>query len=178
MSDDPSVYRPWLERGPGNIGTMVFVMLNPSTADEKEDDPTIRRCLGFMRREGLDRLVVANLFTRRATNPHHLIHSDDPVGPEANDALDRAIQSVEDPAVLKAHFPDAHPGTLVCAWGAFNGAPDWFLELRRMQVARVVDTAEKLHRPLWCLGTTKDGSPRHPLYVAADAPLVRYRPVL
>lgn len=125
----------------------VFVMLNPSTADAKVDDPTIRRCIAFANREGYDRLTVVNLCAYRATNPKDL-PTDARVaeGPEN-------YRHVRD-AVLNA-------GLVVCAWGA-NARPD---RLR-----------PELYREgsVWCLGKTKDGHPRHPLYVRADQPLERF----
>jgi hypothetical protein len=130
---------------------LTFVMLNPSTADAYADDPTIRRCIGFARREGAAGIRVANLFAYRATSPAAL------VGP-----VDAAA---DDPRV--GPLNDRYLGTLpyferiVVAWGAFH-APE--------RVAHVVRLLQP--RALWCLGVTASGAPRHPLYVRADAPLV------
>lgn len=169
-------YRSWLSRGDDDtVGTMVFIMLNPSTADAEQDDPTIRRCLGFMRRERLTGLVVVNLFTGRATKPVDLWRLDDPVGPDADDALDRALKSVENPETLKQFFPDRAPGHVVCAWSAVpSGAPEWFREMHRDRVETVLDRAFKKDRPIWALGLTDAGAPRHPLYLRGDAPLIPF----
>jgi hypothetical protein len=123
-------------------GTVAFIGLNPSTADEKRDDPTIRRCIGFALRDwGFARLEVLNLFAFRATKPTALLAADDPVGPEN----DSTIAEVLDAADL-----------VVCVWGAFpNGG-------RSAGVLELVDAPH-------CLGVTKNGSPRHPLYVRASA---------
>jgi hypothetical protein len=128
-------------------GTALFVMLNPSTADAETDDPTIRRCRGFARDWGCAGLTVANLYAFRATNPSELWSQDDPVGPDNNEELY---------ALAKEY------GDVVCAWGA-NAKPD-----RVQEVIRILEGAGAR---LWCLGTTKSGAPRHPLYVKADQPL-------
>lgn len=129
---------------------MTFVMLNPSTADASVDDPTIRRCLGFARREGCALLTVVNLYALRATDPRALWSHPDPVGPR-NDAFLRA-------AVSDAGWYD---GIMVAAWG---------VNARADRVATLRGILNGL--PIWALGLTKDGSPRHPLYVRGDAPLV------
>src|SRR3954453_788312 len=98
-------YRYLLTRqvGPGTR-TAVFIMLNPSTADATDDDPTIRRCIGFARQWGCGRLAVLNLFALRATDPAWMKQADNPVGPENRDWFDRT-------------FPASHDGPVVCAWG-------------------------------------------------------------
>ena len=131
-------------------GTALFVMLNPSTADAETDDPTIRRCRGFARDWGCAGLTVANLYAFRATNPSELWSQDDPVGPDNNEELY---------ALAKEY------GDVVCAWGA-NAKHD-----RVQEVIRILEGAGAR---LWCLGTTKSGAPRHPLYVKADQPLIAW----
>ncbi len=138
----------------------VFVMLNPSTADGEQDDPTIRRCVGFAKSFGFDRLEVVNLFAYRATNPAELLalnHNDDPVG-EGNALAFRT-------AIYRA-------GVVVCAWGANGGhlgqdetALGWIdsaLEYRDRTV------------PVMCLGRTLFGHPKHPLYVPRAQPLIPF----
>lgn len=128
---------------------VVFVMLNPSTADAVVDDPTIRRCIGFARAFDCERLEVVNLYALRSPNPADLRDSTeagiDPVGPDN----DRSIREASDGASL-----------IVCAWGAHP-----------MAVARVATVLDVLPRPLHCLGFTKHRAPRHPLYVPASTPL-------
>lgn len=132
----------------GEAGKAVFVMLNPSTADATEDDPTIRRCRGFAESWGCSGLVVANLYALRSTDPRQLWKHDDPVGPE-NDGILRGL---------------AHKHTdIVCAWGA-NAKPD--------RVRRFHDFMVSYGAQLFCLGTTKAGAPRHPLYLRRDSELV------
>lgn len=128
---------------------LVFLMLNPSTADAMTDDPTIRRCMGFARRERAGGLVVVNLYGLRATNPKRLWDHTDPIGPTNDRHLVRA----------------ASEGKLVCAWG--GNAPS----------NRVAYVRALLDRHRWsCLGTTQAGAPRHPLYIRSDQPLERYQP--
>ena len=134
-------------------GGMLFVMLNPSTATDEVDDPTIRRCIGFAKREGCEWLKVANLSPVRATNPKDLISA----GPECPDVWLKNRQSIT------AMCQEAR--LVVAAWGNHGSAED--RDIRLMQSIPLVVT--------WhCFGTTKAGFPRHPLYVKADQPLEVY----
>lgn len=156
LISDCGKYRYWLRR-PARIeypttGPALFVMLNPSTADAELDDPTIRRCRGFADSWDCAGIVVANLYAYRATKPADLWKQTFPVGPENNDWLRWLLQE---------------HGEAVCAWGA-NAKPE--------RVAKFLDIAEEVGARLWCLGTTKAGAPRHPLYIRADQRLVRFRP--
>lgn len=131
----------------------LFIMLNPSTADANEDDPTIRRCIGFAQREGCGGLRVENLFAYRATEPDQMFY----LGQEAIGATDRYI--IE--AVGKCDGP------LICAWGADKRA--------RSRADCVVEYLTEGGAMPMCLGRSKDGSPRHPLYLRKDAPLILLR---
>lgn len=144
LSDD-GLYRYELIRRWGDDPIMEFIMLNPSTADATADDPTIRRCIGFAKREGFGGLVVRNLYAFRATNPKELLRPEDPFGPLNRDYLTNNI----------AHCT-------VVAWGSHKMARTWG--------TLYPNTAKRLRRPggLQCLGTTADGSPRHPLYVPSS----------
>ena len=127
----------------GSESTACFVMLNPSTADEHQDDPTIRRCIGFARGWGYTRLHVVNLFALRSTDPRGLALYPEPVGPDN----DRWI-------IRRASESDI----VVCAWGThgrLHGRGDQVVSL----LSGVAD--------LWCLGQTKDGYPKHPLYLSS-----------
>lgn len=130
----------------------VFIMLNPSTADGEEDDPTIRRCVGFAKREGYERLVVVNLFAYRATDPKEILgmnDEEDPIGPENRYHVESECGS------------DA--GLIIGAWGGYGSY------LRQAETVRGwIDPRHKLY----CLGFTKSGFPRHPLYVRGDTELV------
>ena len=140
----------------GLPGTVAFVMLNPSTADAEVDDPTIRRCIGFAQREGLEAIDVVNLYAYRATKPRRVAEASaagrDVVGPENRWHLLHAMSN----ATL-----------VVFAWGgSVTQVPSW-----QRQVNAAFATATELGvRPL-CLGRTQGGQPRHPLYVKGDAPL-------
>jgi hypothetical protein len=119
----------------------MFVGLNPSTADEIEDDPTIRRCKRFASDWGYGCLVMTNLFAIRATDPKVMLAHDDPVGPENDDYL---------------RYLARRAGIVVSAWGAHGGHRG-----RDFQVLRMI---AGMHH----LGLTKAGKPRHPLYLRAD----------
>lgn len=165
MSDallsDCGTYRYTLGRNLGHSLTLVnkpclFIMLNPSTADASLDDPTIRRCMGFARREGCTFLTVVNLFALRSTDPDVLSQHDDPVGVENMTHIGRE---------LRRHNP-ALGHLVIAAWGAHPMA--------RHHGVRAI--RGRLHEAgALCLGMTKDGEPRHPLYLRADAPLIPWR---
>lgn len=121
----------------------LFLMLNPSTADEVDNDPTIERCERRARAMGFGGLYVANLFAWRSTDPRALALADDPVGP----ANDKAIVK----AAKKA-------GKVICGWGN-----DGTL---RGRDATVLALLRKAKVEPHALAINKDGSPRHPLYVA------------
>lgn len=132
-------------------GTALWIMLNPSTADADIDDPTIRRCRSFSRLWGCAGLTVANLYALRSTDPAALRHHIDPVGADNDATLQR----------VAAEYGDA-----ICAWGA-NADPG-----RANAVTRMLREAGAR---LWCLGTTKAGAPRHPLYVAGTQELLLFK---
>jgi len=121
-----------------NRSYAMFVGLNPSTADETLDDPTIRKCVGFAKRWGFGALCMTNLFAYRETNPRKMMGFGRPVGDE-NDQW------------LTACARDA--GQIIAAWGT-NG--DFMA--RDEEVLKLLDGVE-------CLRRTKSGFPEHPLYV-------------
>lgn len=133
---------------------LVVIGLNPSTADANDDDPTIRRCIGFAQREGCGGLVMLNLFAFRATNPAELAQAQDPIGPDNDDALKSAFW---------AHTLDA---VWLAAWGAHGQAID-----RAREVFSWHDAPA-----FYCLGRTLGGFPRHPLYVPGTQRIERYEP--
>ena len=134
-------YRYALWRRWGDGPYLLFIGLNPSTADEYEDDPTIRRCRRFAMDWGFDALCMANLFAWRATAPTDMKAAKDPVGRD-NDAWLRKLA--------------AGAGRTVAAWGVHGGHQG-----RDQAVMRLVPG---LHH----LGLTKAGHPRHPLYLPAS----------
>jgi hypothetical protein len=137
---------------------MVVIGLNPSTADEFTNDPTIRRCIGFAQREGCSGLVMLNLFAYRATDPRTMLEARargvDIVGPRNDEEIRNHTRQ---PSVGFAPL-------VVCAWGAVHPS----LRARAQEVRAIVS-------PAWCLGTSKEGHPRHPLYLRADTPLAPLR---
>lgn len=135
--------------------TATFIMLNPSTADADQDDPTIRRCISFARSWGCPRLIVANIFAIRATDPKVMLAHNQPVGPYNNVNIIAAAEQ-------------AKGGFVVCAWGA-HGA-------HRGRSAEVLAMLDAIGSRPMCLGTTASGQPRHPLYVKGSTELQRFGP--
>lgn len=141
--------RRWHTTGP----SAVFVMLNPSTADAFVQDPTIRRCVGFARSWGAGGLIVLNVFALRSTDPKALYRHADPVGPANDDVIAETLTG----DVV---------GPVVAAWGQhgdLNGRGELVAGLLRRHGVT----------PL-CLGLTKAGHPRHPLYVRGATTPVTY----
>ena len=144
-------YRYLLSRPPfetcrhvANARPAVFCMLNPSTADAVTDDPTIRRLRGYARDWGCAGIIVVNLYALRATNPRELRTANDPVGPENDDYLYQAASESRD---------------VICAWGK-SARPD--------RVNRALEIFRSARAKTWCLALSKDGTPKHPLYLRAN----------
>jgi hypothetical protein len=146
------LYRYELKRRWSAGPTATWIMLNPSTADAEQDDPTIRRCVGFTKAWGLGGLTVVNLFALRSTDPRALLSAADPVGLGNDDAIHDAATAAR---------------IVIAAWGAhgvLNGRATHVLDLLETTPAQVA-----------CLGTTKDGHPRHPLRLRGDLKPVPFR---
>jgi len=137
-----TLWRCWEPDGP----KVLFIMLNPSTADGTRDDPTIRRCRRFAQTWGYGGVEIVNLFALRATHPRDLRRSDQPIG-SANDGYVRAAVS--------------EVARVVAAWGNHGG----WMGRDRTVLRQLVST------PLFCLGRTRSGQPYHPLYRRQDTPL-------
>ena len=131
-------YRYSLTREWGSGLAVLFVGLNPSTADETTDDPTIRRCVAFARGWGYARLYMANLFAYRATNPKDLIDADDPIGADN----DQHLIALANGSALT-----------IAAWGVHGTYRERDRKVRKM--------LPRLHY----LRLTKEGHPGHPLYL-------------
>ena len=131
----------------GEPQSVMFIMLNPSTADGNVDDPTIRRCVGFAKAWRYEAISVVNLFAYRATKPKDLFAAGDAIhGPRNQEVIERAA---------------CRAGLIIAAWGSHGawGEQDEIV-------------CGWLHnRPIYALGLTKDGHPRHPLYLRRDAKL-------
>ncbi len=140
-------YRLWRTVGP-SPRRVLFGCLNPSTADALIDDATVRQMIGFAKLWGYGRFDVVNMFAFRATNPRDLLRAMDPVGPDNDNHIAAAAGEAE---------------TIVAAWGGsipprMTGRRD---AMRRLFKARAV----------YCLNRTKDGEPRHVLYLPRSTPL-------
>ena len=135
--------------------TICFCMLNPSTADEVQDDPTIRRCRNFAKHWGFEHVYIVNIFAWRATDPHQLSfwHRKglDVVGP-LNDIyiLRCAVQSK----------------VVIIAWGVVSSELQW----REKEVLDLLAPFSPM-----ALGLSKKGHPRHPLYLKANSEPFRYK---
>jgi hypothetical protein len=140
-----ALWRNWDEHLP----RVLFVLLNPSTADAVRDDRTVQCCIRFARSWSFGSLEIVNLFAFRATNPALLRTETDPIGP-LNDSY------IYETATRSA--------LIVAGWGN-----DGSLYSRNIAVLQLF-----AGREVYCLGTTKEGVPRHPLRVASNTPLVRY----
>jgi len=130
-----TLWRQWLDFD--RAGYVLFIGLNPSTADEHQDDPTIRRCMDYARRWGFGALCMMNLFAFRATDPRDMKAAEEPVG-DTNDVL------------LKAYAKEAQ--LIVAAWGN-DGA---YLD-RGPEVLAMLP-------PVYVLEMTERWHPCHPLY--------------
>jgi hypothetical protein len=138
--------------------TMVFVMLNPSTADAELDDPTIRRCKDFAKRHNCGHLHVVNLFAYRATSPKELKLCDNPEGDENLEAVKRAVED--------CFYPITDRGIVVCAWGNHGT----YMQQDETVLGWITEYGITPH----CLGVTKAGNPKHPLYLKADSRLMLF----
>lgn len=130
---------------------VLWVMLNPSTANESHDDATIRRCIGFTMRWGYYGLRVVNLFALRSTDPRGLLVAKDPTGPDNDLHIQKLVQ-------------DRNCRMRVVAWGDVPAA-------LRGRERRVL---ELLGAPVWCLGKTAAGNPRHPVRLGYAATAITY----
>lgn len=147
------IHRYWLERtiDDDNPATVAFIMLNPSTATDITDDPTVRRCKGFAKAWGYGRLIIVNLATYRTPHPAGLI-----TAASAGTAIFRSART----AIACAH---READELVAAWGA---------NVDRVPAAAGIARWAVDHcQPISRIGSpTRDGHPRHPLYLAGTTP--------
>lgn len=126
---------------------VMFVGLNPSTADETKDDPTIRKCIGFAKRWGYNRLCMTNLFAFRATDPKIMLSEKEPVGVSNNMWLTACAKEA---------------AIIVAAWGT------------RGEFLGRDEEVKKLINNLQCIRKTKTGHPEHPLYLPYDLKPIPY----
>lgn len=136
-----------------NKPPLVLGMLNPSIADAYINDPTITRGVKRARRLGCGSLIVWNLGAGRATDPSDWLAMKDPIGPDNNVHIRRILAECK-----------VRNGIAVVGWGNFGER--FNRDLTAISIANEIGI--KFH----CLGTTKSGQPRHPLYVADNQPLL------
>jgi hypothetical protein len=127
--------------------TVLWIMLNPSTASATKDDATIRRCMDYAMAWGFGRMIVCNLFTYRATQPQMMISHKEPNGQDADQHILR-----------EAHAADL----IVCGWGKHGKCHGG----RDEQVLRLLRGAQL---KLTCLHRNDDGTPTHPLFLPLGA---------
>lgn len=143
---DCGTYRYLLQRfWDARLETLNFIMLNPSTADASEDDPTIRRCIGFARTLGFGSLEVTNLFALRSTDPMALRTHRDPIGPDNDENILGSAKVCQ---------------MTICAWGNHGS------HLNRAN--RVLDMLRKAGVKPHALKLSKRGEPCHPLYLPGN----------
>lgn len=129
-----------------------FIMLNPSTATESVNDPTITRCINYAIAWGYGEAIITNLFALRSTDPEALYDHNEPIGMPDNQKYILEIAGI--------------CAKVVCAWGVhgdFRG--------RGEHVANLL--AEK--HDLYCLGVTIHGFPKHPLYLRGDVQPILFK---
>lgn len=131
--------------------TLAVIGLNPSTADEINNDPTVTRCIVRANMLGYGSLIMLNIFAFRATDPEVMLAVDDPIGPDNDDAI--------------RHHCYLHADTILAAWGCHG-----LHRSRHVEVTKMI-TMPPVSRMLNCLGVNKNGQPKHPLYVSYETPL-------
>ena len=134
------------------LQAVCFIMLNPSTADDKKDDPTIRRCIGYAQKFGYGSLYVVNLFALRATNKTEIQTTENPIGPENDQWIEQLSKKTD---------------CIIAAWGNdgkyLNRSQDILKKLS--QEGRIV----------YCLKISKQNEPCHPLYLKKESVLLPLR---
>lgn len=132
-----------------------FIMLNPSTADEEHDDPTITRCVDYARKWDYGGLVVSNIFAYRSSDPYDIMLQDNPVGNGNDGVIVEAASSA---------------GLVVCAWGN-SGA-------MRKRSVEIVELMKAAGIRLYCLSRNKSGEPSHPLYQKTQTTPIPLEPIV
>lgn len=150
---------PLVAQATKTLRVVTFLMLNPSTADDKVNDPTVKRCIEFAKSWGYDGVFIANLFAFRGTDPRSLLTVEDPTGGPAND---RAIG-----------WMASQSEEVVCAWGDGPNGFESRITERSRHVLNMLLWGMEPRIKVSCLNplikhpTTKAGNPRHPLYLSS-----------
>lgn len=147
-----TLWRAW-----GDGPRVAFIGMNPSTATATENDPTVTRCINYARDWGFAGMFMLNVMAWRQTDPRLLPPSDLDVAPGENLlAIFRTVELVRSAG-----------GLVVCAWGAHR---------RVVRLVAAQGLVERVGPPVYVLGLTKDGHPRHPLYMRRDLRPARWDP--
>ena len=133
-----SLWRNW-ER---SKGVAMFIGLNPSTADEIKNDPTVTRCINYAKQWGYGGMIMSNIFAYRATDPKVMKTAKDPIGPDTDQWLFKSAEISD---------------LIVAAWGNHGGFMDRGKNV--FQLFKGID--------LHCLAMNKTGHPKHPLYCSS-----------
>lgn len=139
-----SLWRIWDREKP----MVMFIMLNPSTADSVANDRTVNRCINFANYWGYGGIYIGNLFAYRTKDPKEMKKQADPVGPQNNKYLKEMARKVE---------------VVVFAWGNHGKYMG-----RDKKIIRMFKKGK-------CIGQNSNGSPKHPLYIAADLDLKEFK---
>ena len=131
--------------------SVLFIMLNPSTANGETNDPTIRRCINFAKAWGYGSLEVVNLFSLVSSDPKKLLTVKNSIGEDNDSFILEAADSAD---------------KIIVAWGAFPEA--------RRRAAKVLNMLSEMGCEAHCLGMSRGGQPKHPLYLPKDVGVVRY----
>lgn len=151
-------YRFRLDRtvNPSLAGRVLFIGINPSTADAVRDDPTVRKWKGFVRRwgdNGYGHFTVGNVFAYRSDDPRVLKDVDDPVGPDNFETLKYLVTTCD---------------IIVPCWGRVNKVP----KNLRGEFEKVMGLLAGCGKPVYVFGMTKCGNPKHPLMLAYDTHMI------
>ncbi len=129
--------------------SLMIISLNPSTADEKINDPTIQRCIGFAKKWGFGRLFVTNLFSFRATSPKDLFNFKNPIGDKNDYWIRKLLKKVN---------------KIVLAYGNHGGFKN-----RHQKILKIIKNP-------YCIKKSKTGMPMHPLYLKYTKKPIKYYP--
>lgn len=144
-----------LERVWGEGSRLVVIGVNPSTADEIEDDATVKKCMSYASAWGHDGLIMLNLYAYRSRHQEVMQNASDPIGPDNDYWIERTVKS-------------SNSGMVLAAWG--NGG----LGMPREERHEDIEALIRKHAYLYCLGLTQWGAPKHPLYLSKDLKPVLY----
>lgn len=134
---------------------ICFIGLNPSTANEDENDPTIKSCMRIARNQNAGGIYMVNLFSYITAYPDVLVANfNDAVNPKTNLYIDSSFRACH---------------KIICAWGRWP-----FAHTRKKEIEHLIAEDPYFENRVYCLGKNQDGSPKHPLYIKSDIELINY----